>query len=842
MIAYLAKALRAHIGAGRALYALTVCGAALGVAAVLCIQIINHNALAAFAGGIAAVSGDADLTIEARGPALSESVLPVVISTPGVASARPLVRIDAALQPGASAFLELYGVDMTAPSRLPLLQGADIPALADILTQPGWVGVSRALAEEQGWSLGSRFAVAGGARHIELVVGAIVDTQRSFPQASRRLAVMDIAQAQHWFGRAGELDQIDVQARAGADLEALSADLSTRLGEAAAVLRPAQREEQTAQLLAAFRLNLTALSLISLLVGLFVIHASVQAAMARRRREFGLLRTLGATRAQTRALILAEAALLGGIGTLLGLPLGYFVAARNIEAVSGTLTNLYLLSEIESLVLPPWMFLLAGAIGIAGAMLGAAPSALEVARRDPIGLLSALSLHERERRGGAKLFFAGVGLPVLALGWFGIWGRTWQPGGFVLAVALLLSLPLLTPQLLSWVRAAIPTRGFGLGYSLKTLTSRPATTAFAVAALAITVSMLVGITVMVGCFRKTLDVWIEHVIRADIYVSTPGSARGSNGAALDAEILAALRAHPGVVALDTLRRMTGYHGERRITLTAVDMGLSNGLHRFRLLRGDPAEAQRRAREEGAVLISEPLARKAGLREGDSLALRTATGIAALPIAGVYYDYGSETGSAAMDHAVLDHLFGPRPITNCSLYLSPDVDVESVVDQLKARFAETPLRFRSNRMLREQVMAIFDQTFAITRILQAMCLLIAVCGIALTLLVLAREQSSELALYRSLGATRRRLFGLFVGKGLGIGLLGLGLGALGGLALALILVLVINRAYFGWTIQLYWPWTAIAKQTTAILVAALLAALYPALRASQAPAQELSRDE
>jgi putative ABC transport system permease protein len=122
------------------------------------------------------------------------------------------------------------------------------------------------------------------------------------------------------------------------------------------------------------------------------------------------------------------------------------------------------------------------------------------------------------------------------------------------------------------------------------------------------------------------------------------------------------------------------------------------------------------------------------------------------------------------------------------------------------------------------------------------LLIAVCGIALMLLVLAREQVSELALYRAIGATRQQVFGLFVGKGLGMGLLGLVMGIAGGIALAMVLIFVINRAYFGWTIQVYWPWGALVQQMVTILGVSVLASLYPALKASRTPATELGRDD
>jgi len=345
---------------------------------------------------------------------------------------------------------------------------------------------------------------------------------------------------------------------------------------------------------------------------------------------------------------------------------------------------------------------------------------------------------------------------------------------------------------------------------------------------------------MVGSFRKTVEVWVQTTVQADIYLTTP-SWRAEAEATLDPELVSALAAHPGVVSVDRLRRLLVSIENKRLSLVGVDMALSGGQSRFPLLKGDRMEVLREVRQ-GGVLISEPLARKAELDVGDLLQVYAGEGKLEFPVAGIYYDYTSELGSAAMDLAVMDKTFGAGPINSLSLYLEEDRDPERVIDEIKARFPDTPLQIRSNQRLREEIFEIFDQTFAVVRILQFMSLLIAVCGIMLTLLVLARERISELALYQALGASRLQIFRLFVGKGLGMGLIALCLGSAAGAVLAAILIFVINRTYFGWTIQVYWPGWPVLQQLATILTAALLASLYPAFRASETPAEELSRDD
>ena len=848
MILYARRALGAHLRASRSLYALTVLGVALGVASVLTIQIINRNALAAFEGGLQAVSGDADLSVLGRTPTLPDSVYPAVLATPGVRAAWPMVRFDVALDGRTAFFLDVVGFDIFAPVRVPW---SDPPAdIGAALTTPGWAAVTPELAAEMRWRVGSTFRVSSGSRAATLTVGALVDFKRLTPLASRKLVVMDIAQSQALLGQPGRITQVDVQAAEGTAAAELAARLGRRLGPAVQVLTPEQRTSQATGLLGAFRLNLTALSLISLFVGLFLVHTSTRAALVRRRMEFGLLRSLGATSGQVFALILGEAALLGTLGVLVGIPLGYAAARANVAVVSATLTNLYLLEGIERLTLPAWLYALAAAIGIGGAVLGSVLPALDVSRRDTKSLLAAFTLHERLRSVAWPLATAGALVIAASALWFWAFGRAWRPGGFVLGVGLLVGLPLFTPLVVRAVSAGVPSRGFGLRYAVRGLGAQLSSTTFAVAALGVAVSMLIGITMMIGSFRRTVELWVGRSVRADVYISAASFRSGGNLATLDDSLVAALVAYPGVRAADRLRgqfvwagtRADLARGGRRINVGGVDAALEGGIARFPLLRGDQERAIRALREGGAVLVGETLYRKAGLDVGDSLFAFGPRGVLAFPIAGVFYDYTTEGGSAAMDLATFAAALGSGPITNVALYLRPGADAERVVDALKARYTGQPLVFRSNRDLREEIFRIFDQTFAVTRILQGMSLLIAACGITLTLLVLARERLSELALYRALGAGRRQIFRVFVGKGLGMGALGLVLGAVGGLALAAILIFVINRAYFGWTIRLHWPWAALGQQAATILAAAALASLYPALRASRTPATDLSRDD
>jgi putative ABC transport system permease protein len=383
---------------------------------------------------------------------------------------------------------------------------------------------------------------------------------------------------------------------------------------------------------------------------------------------------------------------------------------------------------------------------------------------------------------------------------------------------------------------------FALGYGARSLSKSLGTTSVAVAALAVAVSLLVGITIMIGSFRRTLEIWIGSTIRADVYISTESYGRARGQAGIDSATLQDLLRVPAILRVDRLRQVFTECGGRRVSVIGVDMGHSGVESRFAMAQGEAHEAQRRAHEEGAILLGEPLAMKGGWKIGDRLPVVTAEGERLLRVAGIYFDYGSEQGSAALDLGAFEQLFGKGAINSLALYLKPGSDPEQTVDALRRQFPDRGLLIRSNRSLRERILNLFEQTFAVTKLLQAMALLIAVGGITLTLLVLARERVAELALYRALGATRAQIFRVFLGKGVALAGFGTGMGMVGGFLLALILVFGINRAYFGWTLALHLPWTALLGEMLLLLGAAILASFYPAVRASRTPATELGRDD
>ena len=143
-----------------------------------------------------------------------------------------------------------------------------------------------------------------------------------------------------------------------------------------------------------------------------------------------------------------------------------------------------------------------------------------------------------------------------------------------------------------------------------------------------------------------------------------------------------------------------------------------------------------------------------------------------------------------------------------------------------------LAIYTNRSIRERIFAIFDQTFAVTYVLRSIAVIVAALGIALTLATLVTERSREIGVMRAIGAGRRQIYGAYIGEACLIGALGTVTGIVCGLGLAMLLTWVVNRAFFGWTIQFSIPWGELALTPLWTIPVALVAGLIPAARAAR----------
>lgn len=820
------------------LLSLSILGVALGVAVVVAVDLANESARRGFLLSVEALSGRATHEIVGGPRGLPEAVYRDLRVRQGVRLSAPVVEGYARTAGPAGQTFKILGIDPFAEGHFRALIGAresqvDVTRL---LTQPASVllgpGAARRLGLGRGDTLKLRI---GSAWRRVTIVGLLAAPDPVAQQAFDSVLVTDIATAQELLNMVGRLSRIDLII--GENRDDLMRRVRAVLPPGAQIVRAAHRSQALDQMTRAFRVNLTALSLLALLVGMFLIYNIMTFSVVQRRVLIGTLRALGVTRRQLYMLVIVEAFLIGLIGTAVGTTLGVLLAKGLVGRVVQTINDLYFVLSVTSITLVPASLFKGVALGLGATVVAALAPAWEATRTEVAAVLRRSTIETRSRRRAYLAAVYGTALAVVASAILLVPSRSLllsYTGLFAVMIAFALLVPLLTLALMRLCRP-IMGRIFGVigEMAAGAVAAKLSRTGTAIAALAVAVSATIGVGIMIDSFRQSFIDWLTLTLRADVYVTAPVIETAPAAATLDPALVARLAALPGVSAISTLRRVR-LDGPEGVVQLRVLHTTARHFESLQFKRGNVADAWKALQDSDAVIVSEPYAYHHRLRLGDKITLRTDDGVRAFGIVGIYYDYGSDEGRVTISRRTYERYWRDRAITSVGLYAANLTDIDDLLTRVQAAVGAEQVLIRSNRALRRASLEVFDRTFAITAILRLLATVVAFIGVLSALMALQLERGRELAVLRAIGLTPRQVWRLVTTE---TGLMGLTSGLLAlplGIGLALALILVINRRAFGWSLQVSIEPTLLLEGLALALVAALLAGLYPALRMASAP--------
>jgi putative ABC transport system permease protein len=850
----------------------TIVGVGLGVAVVVAIQLTNAASVRGFEAALDTVAGKAAIEIVGTG-GIDERILPELSWLREVGTASPVIEGEMAIVTGEVArparraeALKVLGVDILRDlslreyvvgsavvdqrERVVESGGLNAQQFLELLTSPQSIVITEKLARRRGYELGSEIRLMAGDRVNTYIVRGLLEDQGPARVMDGSFVLMDIAAAQLAFDRLGRVDRIDVQlhrAISDADIESVAARVAERLPSGLTAQRPSRRGQQVERMLAAFHLNLTALSWVALIVGLFLVYNTITISVIARRTEIGVLRALGVTSRQVLWLFLSEAAALGALGTVLGIGLGRLLADVALGLTSATVSTLYIASAAARPALTLELMLLAAAVGVPLSLAAAWVPAREASRVPPTAAIRGYDRIASRTHLGASAFL----VPALVLALAVALAQLGPVGGrplfgyaasFVTIVGASLAVPALVFALTRLVGP--PLRRF-LGVegvlAHANLASAIPRLSISIAALATSLSMMVAVAIMIGSFRETVVYWVGQTLQADLFIGPGVQPTVGSEQTLSRSVIDSVRAHPAVEAVDTFRNIDLVYEGNLVVLGAgtFEVVLSHGS----LLFKEPADgraALKAAIGSESVVVSEAFSNRYGADPGDHITLDTPVGPRPFRVVAVYYDYAVDRGVIVMDRQTFVRYFGELAPSGIAAYLRSGADPETVRAEILERLDEGHRVFvYTNSALRREVLRIFDSTFTITYALEIIAVGVAMLGVAATLLTLVIERRRELSLLRLIGASRRQVLRVVVVEAALIGGASQAIGLLVGFALSAILVYVINVQSFGWTIQFRVPVAFLAQVSVAVVVATALAGVYPARRAAQLV---LSQDE
>lgn len=825
--------------------ALSLLGIALGVAVVVSIDLSIDSARRSFVLSNQAVLGASTHRLRG-GPSGFDEKLYVGLrrQLPGLRAA-PVVEGFGAGDDGVA--LRVLGIDVfaEAPFRRRLTEAAvaSSDVLASLMTKPGAVLVSPATAARLHVGIGGEFRILVNGRYHDLLVIAMLETSDQLAAASLAdVVITDIATAQEMLDRVGRLSRVDLRLADGevAAMESVLPD-AVRLERAGSGSKFAER------MTGAFNLNLVMLGLLAVMVGMFLVYNTVTFSVVQRRQLIGTLRAIGVTRDQVFTLILVEAALVATVAVAVGLVLGVLLAEQLVGLVSRTINDLYFVVNVRELTVTPVILAKGAGVGLVAALAAAAVPAFEATRAVPRVVMARSLVETRARRRLPLLSAAGGCALLLSL------LLIWLPGespilGFAALFALVSGCALLAPgATVVLLRVLRPPFEFFGGWlsrlALRGVAANLSRTAVAIAALMVALSSTVGVGVMVDSFRRSVSNWLDLTMRADMYVGLPGSP---GERAIAPGVMARIAALPGVAQVSAGRgvqvvaELAG--GARPVDMVVIRMA-PRSYAGFHLLRGEASLAWPAFDADGAVLVSESLARREDLAPGASLPLQSDAGVVAFPVAAVFRDYGSEHGTIVMARATYDRYWDDSAVSTLGVYAAPGVDRVVLGEAVRGAIGgDQQLVVRATGAIKTASMEVFERTFTITAVLRGLATIIAFVGILSALMALELERAKEVAVLRAQGLTPAQVWQLVQTQ---TGVMGLIAGLLAipvGVALALVLILVINVRSFGWSMDVHVDPGVLLQSVALAVAAALLAGIYPAYRMARiSPAGALRED-
>jgi len=834
-------------------FGLSILGIAMGVAIVVSIDIANYSSATAFNLSMNAVAGKATHQITGTSEGIPDSFYNFLKVEKGIRNIAPVIESYISIQDsektktstssGKKVF-KLLGVDIFAerPFRDYLSQtGVSIDGdLKNFLTKPHSVILSKESIDKLNKVIGDSLTIIINGKEKIIYISGIINEDGQNKSALENLFITDISSAQELTEKKDKIDYIDIII----DNDSKEQLIKSLLPEGFQLQKSGSRSEAAEQMLEAFNINLTSLSLLALIVGLFLIYNTMTFSVVQRKVLIGTFRSIGVTSNEISGLILREALIMGIIGTIVGFAAAYFISKVLLIFISQTINDLYYVVSVREIYISPAIIIKGVALGVFATILSAIKPAKEASEINPrIAMIrsdqesSVLKKVPRMTIAGILFILAGAALLLFPskniwLSYFGI-------------LPVIIGFALFTPLIIILVEktfSPVYKKLFGITGKMasKSIIQNISRTYIAIAALSLAVAATVGVGTMISGFRSTVINWLETRLNADIFISAPNLISRRNDAVLPEELLLKIKSIDEVADINFYRELELMQEGKKYHIIASGLN-KRSYAGFQFKEGNPDEAWKKF-ENGELFLSEPFAYRYDLNVGSILQLKTDNGMRDFKIAGIYYDYASDQGLVTMNYDFFRKHWNSEGLSGISVFAKDKNSLNLIKDKIetiKSDIIGQQLVVRTYKYLLDSSIEVFDRTFLIAKVLQILSVIVAFIGILSSLMSLQLERSRELGILRANGLLPSQLFKIVILQtflmGFTASIIALPLGNI----LAAILVFIINKRSFGWTMQFEIIPSIMIEAIIFSIVAAILAGIYPGYKMSKtSPANAL----
>jgi putative ABC transport system permease protein len=685
---------------------------------------------------------------------------------------------------------------------------------------PGQVAIDRSSAKRKHLKIGDQILIAAQAPKQAFRIVGIIKIQGVDSLGGAPVAMLTLPEAQRITGKVGQLDEIDATVRKGADPQTVKRELSAKLGPSVHVRtgseEAASQSKDIRDNLGFLQTALLAFAGISLFVGAFIIFNTFSITVAQRAREFGLLRTLGASRAQVLRSVLGEGLFLGFTGAIIGIALGIGLAAglrALFKAIGFELPSNGTVVESRTIIVSI-------VVGVVVTMIATLAPAIRATRVPPVAALRegfvASTGHRSRIAFPASIVMLLGGITLMALGLFGTGSSNRDLTLVGVGAGLMfLGTALLSPRLVPPIAGLIgaPMRGITGRLARENAMRQPGRTAATAAALMVGVALVSFASIFAASARKTIHDYVSNGSRAQFIVQNTDGF--SSFSPLAAKRVAQV---PGVTKVSPLRFFQGEVGTDKIGMTSVDPATFPDLY-----KGGGTDALRNL-QPGRAYVSK------GYRDdhhpGPVLRVKTANGqTVSLRVAGSYDDKGHLLSDVTVANTQATRDFAAGKDNYLFIAASGGKATQDAIKAaLKNDFPQTEAL--TNQEFIDDQAGQIDQVLALIYALLALAIIVSLFGIVNTLVLSITERTRELGMLRAIGTSRRQVRRMIRYEAIITAMLGGILGAL----LGVVLALLVSQPLDDFKLDI--PFGSLIVLLVLSAFAGVLAAVLPARRAAK----------
>lgn len=823
--------------------ALTVAGIALGVAVYFAIQTANQGLVGSLNGTIEKLAGRSTLQIVSAESGFSQDIYKEIKNTPGIELAEPVTETIAETDLGSDLRILILGLDTASDLSL---YTTTIDQNNLIVKNPlafsnrkDSVAVTRTLAEKYHLKDGDKLTVSSQNGPVVLTVRGIFSGSGVGDVYDGNVAVMDIYSAQDLFGRGRKIDRIDIANAPGVSVEQLQKDIASRLPSGIEVVRPNLRGQSLQNSVTTMHVGFTIMSILALTIGVFIIFNSFSISVSQRWKEIAVLRGIGVERGNIKRMFLAEAVILGLVGSAIGIAAGYAMAIAAMGIIMKVTATVYgIVSSPAAIGFDRAFAAQAFAIGVVVSLIAAWLPARAAANLEPA--LALRNIETRQSDGGSGWWRFSAGVLFVIAGLLLIRFTPPTPGSYfpvAFSFTIQVGMILLLPKMLEFgaiILRPVMSLFFGIEgvIAVETMARSPRRTVATVAAIMIGLSFVLSNSALVQSQKAAINRSIDRSLAADVLVTSSEQlhSRTYHFTEKTAETISNL---PEVAVADALRVTATELDGAEVTILAHNMKAYFDISPDLLDKGDAAAAKEITSKGEGILISNNLSFRWNVKMGDLLTIRSPRGELKLPVVGMLEYYRSENGTIFMDRELYKRYWDDSDVDYVFIDVKPGVDRTAFKEKIQAAIAGSQKAFiYTHDEYKSWVTKLLDQFFMMMYMQMLVAVLVASVGLVNTMLISVAERERELGIFRAIGGLRRQVSKMIMLEAVSISLVGFAAGAVMGTMNAYFLVNTAAKVVAGFNIEMQFPYLVALVSVPLVVLVAVISAWLPARRAAR----------